>query len=414
MFVTNYIMITDENKVTLDGLTSILSNISNRNEPNTSIYVSVGSAALSAHRDNISNVWTINDQLNQQYPKFLKSLKNLLPFSPVHILLIDPGLENPPFIVWDNTTDNTKPGVKWQETNIYKQFNIDHFENMSENINVYVVRKYVCYAPYERDELTEMLNISLFLTQLDLESIEHNWFTVFNDFSGVVMPQIALVHDETLKGTENHLNHVIYGIGARKDGGCHFDLTAPECDFVYDITPRGIKVFNPFCSTCHDGDLLPSLQFLAEMDDASDKHKRDYQIAIAQIGEYIKYKRRIILYDVMTLVRQFGKLIKDSTQVDKKGIYINNLYIKATYGINLKELYEKEQYFEIFYKCVYILKEELKEHIFVAYGKDTNEIVEKTVLDMIVNLDPYAWYNCVLQLLKEFDKKTGREIKIEY
>lgn len=400
----------------LNGLTMILSNISDKNEKNTCIYVSVGSAAYSANKNEITGIWSIDDQNNQQFPQFLKSLKQILPFSPVHIILIDPMLENPPLIVWDKSTDNTKCSNNWKKTNIYQKFDIEHYENNVNNINVYVLRKYVIYEPYDnRFSEIEAINISLFLIQLDVESIENNWFTVFNDFSGVIMSNIALVHDKTLKDINyNHLNHVIYGLGTRKDGGCNFDLTLPECDFVYDITSNGIKVFNPFYNTCHDNDILKSLMYLAEMPDATEKHKRDCLIVMSQIEELIKYKRKIILYEIMTLVRQFGKLLKDPSQIDKKSIRVNNLYILFTYKINLEELYKNEKYFDIFYHCVEILKKELKEHICVIYKQETNDIVEKIVLDMILMLDPYSWYNQISQLLKEFDKRTGKEIKIEY
>lgn len=409
----------ENNKDTnLTGLTNILLHISDKNQKNTCIYISIGSSASTVSKDALTGNWTISNGNNQQFPPFLKNLKRLSPSIPIHIILIDPNLENPPFIVWDGTDNNTKPSSAWLKSDIYQKFNIEHYENIKDNINVYVLRKYVVYDPYENNDYyngVNAINISLFLTLLDMESIEQNWFTVVNDFSGIIMSKVALVHDQILKTKDkNHLDHIIYGLGARKDGGCNFDLTQPECDFVYNITSDGIKVFNPFCSTCHDNDMLQSLKYLADMPDANEKHRNDYLIAITQIGEFIKYKRRIILYEIMTLVRQFGKLIKHPDQIDKNSICPDNLYIKITYGINLHELYKDNRYSDIFYHCINILKEELKEHIYVIYGKNTNEIVEKIVLNMILTSDPYQWYNQISELLRDFDNKTGKQIKIEY
>lgn len=396
----------------LSGLSQILNDIHDQRQQNTTIYVSIGCSAPSAFQNNTTGVWSMDQKNNQQYPQFLKSLKEILPFSPLHIILIDPALEDPPFITWDMSKNNKKCSDIWEEKITYSNHKISYYIDNLSNISVYVLRKPVKYYPYtNHDDVS--IDIDVFFQQLNCDSIKNNWFTVVNDFSGRIMAVIAMIHDEYLG---DHINHVIYGIGARKDGGCNFDLTAPECNFVYDITDNyGIKVFNPFCeSNKIDNEMLESLRLLSTIDYFGEKPKRDYEIVMAQIGEFMKFKRRFILYDLMSLIRQFGMLTKDPERVDLKGIVINNLYIKTKHKVNLLERFEQKKYSEILSICLDILKKEIGDHIFVVYKEKTREIVEHTVLNMLLCNDPYKWYDYIKKLLDNFDEQTGKKIEITF
>ena len=69
-------------------------------------------------------------------------------------------------------------------------------------------------------------------------------FFVFNDFCGRSNKYVAELYDEQIYA---HLDHIIYGLGARKDVGCYIDVTGNDCVFPFKLTERNrmmIKVFN--------------------------------------------------------------------------------------------------------------------------------------------------------------------------
>lgn len=402
----------DNNNNTLLGLSTILNDISELGDNNVTIYVSIGCAALSAHQNDISKIWTIDENLNQQYPQFLKSLKEELPFSPVHIILIDPELENPPFAVWDMSTDRTKPSDDWiDNSEKYKQLNIQYYYNDLTNIHVYALRDFVQYEPFYSDQYCGT-NIDTFFQQLNCDSIQNNWFTVINDFSGKIMPALASYYDELLG---NHINHIVYGLGARKDGGCYLPLAEPVCNFVYIIDSNCIKVFNPHSKANElDNNLISLLRLKCSTNyETDERSKKQYEIIKAQMNEYVKEKRRFISIVLMSPIRQFGMLIKDPSIVDLRGINMRNIYLLSKCKVDLQKLFDSKKYIELLDIFIDLLKTELIEHVNIVYKENTQAIIDSVINEMLSCDNPYKWYDYVKKLLVEFDQKTGINIALD-
>jgi hypothetical protein len=212
------------------------------------------------------------------------------------------------------------------------------------------------------------------------------------------------------------VNHIVYGLGARKDGGCFLDLMSPLCNFVYNVTPTsGIKVFNPFREeNVNDGNFLDSLYMMTQIEYAGEKPKKDYAIVKAQIEQFIKFKRTFIMRDILSLVRQFGMLITSPERVDQRGVCIGNFYIKSRCTTDIAKLFQEKKYKELLDIFIEMLRKELYEHIYVVYKEETDNIISFTISEMLACNDPYKWYNFIKPIIDDFDKRTGHPVELEY
>jgi hypothetical protein len=89
-------------------------------------------------------------------------------------------------------------------------------------------------------------------------AINNNITTLYHDFSGRKNSLLAEYFDSDLR---DHLDHIIYGLSAREDHGCMFDLTAISSYFPFKIDYHEflnnnkriiIKLFNIFRFTTMD------------------------------------------------------------------------------------------------------------------------------------------------------------------
>lgn len=390
--------------------------MNNKTNNHTCIYVSIGSATNKSMVSINNGMISLNPKFEQQFPPFLKKLKEELPFEPLHIILIDKLLELPPFVTWDSEHNQIgqlgigQLGKDWKEINILKSYGIKTYYNELSNIHVYAVIDYVRYFPelhsnYMGDPTHA--NINDFIEKLNILSITNNWFTVVNDFSGKNMKDVSVYYDSIL-GDE--IDHIVYGLGARKDGGCYLDVSKPECNFVYIISENeGIKIYNPYKNT-NERD-IQLVKMINEKSGENQKYARDDEIIKSQLWEYIKFKRKFIMIDLMTLIRQIGML--ESNKIEKiNGMILKNNYIQNTYHFNFEELIFKNEFKKVLDELISILKIELKSHISVIYQDKTNQIVEKTISEMLECENPYKWYNYVKKLIDNFDEVTGKKINL--
>lgn len=127
-------------------LSECLDNIDVANNPFTTIFVSVGSASHMKKYNDILRKWELDDCNNHQFPPFLQTLKNKHN-SPIHIFLMDPLLEDIPFItscqanrskMWN---DSKKLDDGWYIDDKYPKV----FHNVKNDVHVYCLKKYVTY-----------------------------------------------------------------------------------------------------------------------------------------------------------------------------------------------------------------------------------------------------------------------------
>uniref|UniRef100_A0A6C0EBJ0 Uncharacterized protein n=1 Tax=viral metagenome TaxID=1070528 RepID=A0A6C0EBJ0_9ZZZZ len=159
------------------------------------IYVAIGSKA------NFDE--STSADFNQQYPTTLYKFKRDHSDANIHLILIDPELEDPP---------KCTP--------------------MITNEKVYCVRKNI-----EHHEILELIS------NLIVISIKDNSLFIIDAFIGLHMDSIARQFDDAIK---EHLDHIIIGMGCRDKHGCFPKLNDRIYHFVYSINNNRVKVFNPY------------------------------------------------------------------------------------------------------------------------------------------------------------------------
>ena len=167
------------------------------------IYIGVGTYAGLKNKDGI-----LEPQNYHQYPPFLQDLKNSIPNLNLFIVLIDPMQEQPPYMIADKGLANAAP---------------------SPTIAIYSLLKSVYTDPYECYG-DDFINITEELRDLNKYAMAENITLLYHDFTGRRNSLLADYFDEELG---EHLNHIVYGLSARQDHGCYFDLTAPESYFSW-------------------------------------------------------------------------------------------------------------------------------------------------------------------------------------
>lgn len=371
-------IILEELDVILDGIYA--HNIID-NSNGTIVYVAIGSACNPLKK---SSTWYVSPELEQQYPPFLKSLKKIVPSNQLYIFLIDPCLENTPFVVCnEHNIMDSKYVVEYGSQ-------ITTYYNETTNTYVYALKQLITY-PCDTYPTMNSTNISSFLDKLNILSIDNNWFTVFQDYSGRDINKIATYYDKQLEG---HLNHVVYGIGSRIDVGCSIDLTEPYCDFVYNITNNRVTAFNPH----HHKKLDEINEFITKLEcehaeTKSPETEKNIIIVKSQFKNFIDVKKKFISSDILTIMRQVKLLLLN------KNVYNisewNTSYISSKYNIDINKMVVGKHYEQIL-KCMFkILSIELTNLLSLSCGHETNEIVENIVNSIKDVDDPYKWNDSI-------------------
>ena len=175
------------------------------------IYIGVGSAA------HMRNGNILADEHYHQYPKFLEEMHHAINMVSFHIL-IDPTLEDPPFMVIDKSK------------NIYENIKKnDMYVSICGNHYVYSLKKSISILGdirYGELDITEEMHI------LNRLAMEMNILLVYADYTGRSIKPIAKYFDEYIG---SHLDHIIYGLGNRSHYECYIDLTSNLSKFAYIV-----------------------------------------------------------------------------------------------------------------------------------------------------------------------------------
>ena len=185
------------------------------------IYVGVGAASATGGKTPLSL-----DHYHQ-FPPFVQNLRNSLPDLHVFLVLMDPYQENPPQVAVDHDLHQTQDA--------------SHYRNMEGTFQTFVYRK----AVYTQADIVNGNNITETLRDLNAFAKEKCASLLYHDFSG---RNIALVAEYFDRENQDHLDQLVYGLSAREDHGCYFDLTQPHAFFPWRLdtsTERPVvKMFN--------------------------------------------------------------------------------------------------------------------------------------------------------------------------
>ena len=338
------------------------------------IYTGVGAAAGSVDQNGILQLENYH-----QYPPFLQNLKNTIPNLHIFIILIDPYQENPPYMATDKNLI-----LEYSSTSTINK-NIECYSN--NKLTVYVMRKCVYTEPYEAKE--DYINITDQLRHLNNFAINNNITTLYHDFSGRKNALLAEYFD---KGLNEHLDHIIYGLSAREDHGCIFDLTTISSYFPFKIDYVEflnnnkriiIKLFNIFRFT--------TLDTVKEKLEIEMTNYPPYMLPMIekQKEQVISSIKKELINEIFSMFRIIVRLITgDETYEEVKNVYFFN---------NLPED-EKNKAFSMYHKKDF---NNLFDFLINYYGKKIDivskikylDISGREILLFIINgSNPYDWY----------------------
>lgn len=367
-----------------------LDSIDHMSEPYATIFVSIGSAAHTKIYDVTKDEWCLPEKTNQQHPVFLKNLQNKHPYVPIHIFLIDPELESPPFIIANHANKSSE----WTDVQINSEWVADSriddvFHNVAKNIHVYCFRNYVSY--FGNDNICigfSSVNIESFIDVLVMRSIDKHWLTIFHDFSGKSCQNVASLYDSRLG---KHMEHIIFGLAARNDGGCYIDLEDPVCNFYYSVDSYGRPiVFNPYL---YGDELHKLIKYIDEL--KIHESPDDVECVIKQTKIYIQMKKEM-LWTCVGILRRI-KMI----QTDKHIMLTSHelTYIKKKYNSPFDDLLIKKDYDQLFDIILKVVYTEII-ILFSIFNHDKSFNVTSTakhIIDTIIaEHDPYKWLRIVL------------------
>lgn len=333
------------------------------------IYTGVGAAGYAEHNG------ILELENYHQYPPFLQNLKNTIPNLHMFIILIDPYQETPPYMVNDKNLI------------VEPNNNIECYSNNTNNLTVYVMRKCVYTDPYE--EKNDSINITKQLEELNSFAIKNNITTLYHDFTGRKNALLAEYFDNELN---NDLDHIIYGLSAREDHGCRFDLTDISSYFPFRIDFQPfinnnkrviIRLFNIFRFTTMDT-IGEKLQI--EM-----KNYPPYMFSMIekQKEQVINSIKTELRNDIFVNLRLILRLVKGEETYEE----INNIY----FFNNLPEC-EKNKVLLMYHEKKF---NNLLDFLMNYYGKKIDtvskikelDISGSEILKFIVNgSNPYDWY----------------------
>jgi hypothetical protein len=219
-----------------DKLNNVLVHINHilmSNDNPSIIYFAVGSAAQTF--EIIDGKRVIKQENYQQFPNFLQKMY-LFERMNVFIVLIDPELESPPYIITDKNFDAILGIKEWKHTPEF-----DVYEK--SNVYVYSIRRFVKTSVdelmFDADDITE--NLQSFNELAKSENV----FMFYYNYSGIDVCPLAKLFDEQNK---EYLSQIIYGFGGRINHGCYLDLTSNDAQFAFKVVEkvkrRCIEVFN--------------------------------------------------------------------------------------------------------------------------------------------------------------------------
>ena len=208
------------------NLSTIITNIKERisvihkDEP-IFIYIGIGTSAGLKNNNGV-----LEPQNYHQYPPFLQDLKNKIVELNLFIVLIDPMQEQPPYLVADKGLE-ALPIVDRGVGIVYGGVG-----QVGRALTVYSLLQSVYTDPYEC--YGDSINITEELRELNKYVMEENITLLYHDFTGRRNNLLAEYFDPEIK---THLNHVVYGMSARQDHGCYFDLSEPSSYFPWGLCP---------------------------------------------------------------------------------------------------------------------------------------------------------------------------------
>ena len=328
-----------------------------------------------------------------QFPPFLQDMRNKVPNLHVFLLLIDPYQESPPRVAIDyNLRD------RHQSECHYRSAQMQSAPMQSAPMQAFVYRLSV-YTDVDVNPPANGLNITGMLRDLNEFAKKQHISLVYHDFSG---RKVALLAEYFDHENADHLDHIIYGLSAREDHGCFFDLTQPSVYFPYYINRYQnnrrplLKMFNYY------------KQIVNQIYDES-----ELQLYPPEMWEWAEIQKNQIVNKVRTqfktlnlsLLRQVRKIILSeaaapseaapSEAAPEMDIYALNEFSKL-YRDMFRDLFNEKNY-DLLYELLFNYS--ASELDIIAKLNKLEMTGEELLTFITMNEDPYKWYDVVKDLI---------------
>lgn len=370
----------------MNNLSTIITNIKERisiislNEP-IFIYIGVGTYAGLKNNNGI-----LEPQNYHQYPPFLQDLKNKIVNLNLFIILIDPLQEQPPYMVETHNLESRSQAQAQAQANQSKLLPLVYTSN-DRKLVLFSLLQSVYTDPYECHE--NYTNITTDLRELNKYAMEENITLLYHDFTGRRNSLLAEYFDPEIK---IHLNHIIYGMSARQDHGCYFDLTLPSSYFPW-VKQNGqrpcIKLFNIFHYIVNDS--LNSIGQDAQY--YTSPVSVDVNTMInTQIEQVLSTIKSDLINHMLSLLRIIFRLIVGDEQHTEINMEHSFNFISKPYREVCIKLYNDNKYIELYDKLI----DYFSRDIGIAGKLKNHDLSGKEILQFIVYGDkPYEWYSNV-------------------
>lgn len=298
----------DSSKINVDQLPNCI------NFTHSITYIGIG---CSSHHE-----WSIED--DQQYPIFVRRVKEERPDLNINLILIDPDFTsvNPPLCT-------KSPHMKMDKiyTNVYHTI---------DNINVYVFGESIQYIPqFVYFTSDSGRDITSFLMRMNVLCNRNDAVLIVHDFSGLEIDVLALYFDNFV-----NKKHIMYDVSCRSGVACMIDFDNIYCQ----IRAQGnnIEIMNPFA---------------IEYDDIINKyyHVRDPKLRKI-LCKCVEYHKEIFIKLYLNNLRrgriwQLSKITGHDVDVNKRTIRTNEIkmldHIHGTYLLQSLENNDSDKFMEM-------------------------------------------------------------------
>lgn len=338
--------------------------ISNSESNPILIYVAIGCAARCMFSD--SDQKTLPESDNQEYPLFLQTIKQNIPNTDLHIFMIDPMIEDVPFVISNNDGKTIKQN--------WNQLNNEVFFNDSENTTIYKIKEEVSLPYYQ----TNGIDYSFFFDKLNKYAIKQNWTVIVCQYTGIRLQTPYDYYENQLYG---HLDHIIYRLFTddENQSSCMLDMKHIECQYHFKYQNNMIKIFNPFMYKKNYQIEFPEM-ILTTVD------QNQKNIIVNHIMVFLsiqKNKIKQLLYNIQSVSR----CLKLETPLSQ----FTSELIKHTYLPNCQidhQKFDKNIYSDLFGSLLNLYSELLIQYIFMMHHESSSDIVFDRI-NQIINEDNY-------------------------
>ena len=353
------------------------------------LYIGIGAAASGGDDRELTR------SNYQQFPPFVQDLRNQIPDLRIMLLLIDPYHENPPRVAVDYSL------IATEEED-------DQYCSQDKRLQAFVYRK-VVYTDADIQQPDHGCNITPLLRNLHAFVKERQVSLLYHDFTG---RKTALTAEQFDRENSDYLDQIVYGLSAREDHGCHFDLCEPHAYFPMrlDQTDNNsrpiVKMYNYYKYTVNQTYLLSD----AELQMYPLKMRPLAEIQKKQIAEIYRTQFKMIY---LSILRQVKKYMIDAEQIEDGmdgagaeqagGAESPDLVAKYLfYDVNkfYKEMFTdlfKEKEYKLLYELVFNYT--ASELDVLAKIKEMDMTGEELLTFITLDEDPYKWYNAINGLL---------------